>query len=360
MKKLLPFLLILCLAASFAMAEGGFNESMEEDMEVDYFTPAPTLEPGTTATPVVTEVPVTPVPAWFNPDATAVPQAEYTLPIDFSAGMKPWAQGLSTDGMSYEDPTISVVITKSRAYETDYWVADIRIADASQLRTAAASVAFADSKSAESIAQGAGAFDQPFVQKEALRISDNVNAVLALNGDSYGHLPTLGYQGYILRQGKLFFNSLNGKRDVLLIDEDGDFHGVPLAQSGAIGDTIEGKKIINSLCFGPILVDEGKVVPYTLPEDMAEYEGRRRMCIAQVSQLHYKVIGCMSNYRGNVGMTLGQFAEIVAGEGVRIAYNLDGGESSYIILCGKKINTVEIEGTRPLWDIIYFASALPD
>lgn len=70
--------------------------------------------------------------------ATAEPMV--SLPIDFSPGMPADPDGFTFgDGTwSYEDPTISVQVTQKRKAECDYWVAHIKIADASQLRTMSA------------------------------------------------------------------------------------------------------------------------------------------------------------------------------------------------------------------------------
>jgi hypothetical protein len=63
---------------------------------------------------------------------------ESVLPLDDSPGLTPQPDGYLSD-LSYKDPSIEVVIEPGRAYETDYWVARIKIASPSQLRTAAAS-----------------------------------------------------------------------------------------------------------------------------------------------------------------------------------------------------------------------------
>jgi exopolysaccharide biosynthesis protein len=44
---------------------------------------------------------------------------------------------------------------------------------------------------------------------------------------------------------------------------------------------------------------------------------------------------------------------------IEVAYNLDGGDSAVLVFRNQKVNDPDNENERPLADIIYFASALP-
>ena len=181
-----------------------------------------------------------------------------------------------------------------------------------------------------------------------------VNAVLAINGDYF----YFTHHGYILRQGQLFLDDLRGDRDVLLIDEDGDFHIVRNPFTGQVGQTINGKKVVQAFFFGPVLVENGKMVrDMDLRYDMRAEERRQRMCIAQVGPLEYKCICCGPPARGNSVMNLTEFARLVYSLGVETAYNLDGGDSTMLIFNGQKVNDPKSPDTRDIADIIYFASA---
>ena len=267
-------------------------------------------------------------------------ETHYSLPIDFSGGMP-----LQKDGFKgkwhYEDPTISVTITEDRYdAECDYWVADIKIADPSQLRT-----------------EVAVDIDSPNY-KEGEKIAKRVNAVLAIDGDYFYLTRTETGEGFTLRQGELYWDNMSGRRDVLLIDEDGDFHVVHTPKTNQVGTTVNGKKVINAFFFGPILVENGK-----LSRNMPIYsflvadKKRQRMCIAQVGPLEYKCICCGPPARGNSGMTLADFAKLVSRMGVETAYNMDGGDSCAMFFAGEKVNDVDNPDFRKLNDIIYFASA---
>lgn len=273
--------------------------------------------------------------------------ADPSLPIDFSGGSALDPSGL-TD-LTYTDDTITVTITSNRLNGTEYWVADIVISDASQLRTVSA-----------------GGFDSSAVS-DGTRMAARVNAVVAINGDYYSSYERKGL-GYIIRQGITYRNNLepaNGNSarlmDVLLIDEDGDFHVYHRPTQGTLPETIDGKRIINSFSFGPILVENGeRVTDFQRADrwfDMATSSNFQRVCICQVESLHYKIVVCGGPSLGSNGMTLLQFAELVSTLGVQTAYNLDGGNSSILIFAGNRVNGINHDQPRKLLDIIYFASS---
>ena len=270
----------------------------------------------------------------------AAAETTYKLPWDFSGGM-PLKTEYFYGNTTYADPTIAVKIQYgvfNRGAETgcEYWVASIKIAHPSQLRTTAAN-----------------GFQSEMTMK-GTAMAKRVNAVLAINGDYF----YFTHHGYILRQGQLFLDDLRGDRDVLLIDEDGDFHIVRNPFTGQVGQTINGKRVVQAFFFGPVLVQNGKMVrDMDLRYDMRAEERRQRMCIAQVGPLEYKCICCGPPARGNSGMNLTEFAQLVYSLGVQTAYNLDGGDSTMLIFNGQKINDPKSPDTRDIADIIYFASA---
>ena len=180
---------------------------------------------------------------------------------------------------------------------------------------------------------------------------------------------------YVIRQGVLFRDNLDtaGRwnshlMDVLAIDEDGDFHIIRSAKAGDIADMkIEGKRIMNSFCFGPALVIDGAMVEDFDGADTwmnmgREYE-RQRIAFCQVEPLHYKVVCCSGPYTNtstlmkSTGLTLADFTRLVAEQDVKTAYNLDGGDSSLLYFHGRRINEKPNQSIRKLQDVIYFVSA---
>ena len=257
-----------------------------------------------------------------------------TLGIDFTPGM-PTVRASYISKTEYKDPTLHVVIEEGRKDNCNYWVARVKIGHASQLRTAAA-----------------GGFANEFTMKGTY-LAKRQNAVLAIDGDYYAYYN----YGYILRQGVEYRNNLRAERDVLAIDEDGDFHIFLTPGSGALTPEWQGKKLINVFHFGPALVIDGEVGTLSASYWMAPEEKRQRMCLAQTGPLEYMALCCAGPARGSEGMTLRQFANLAKELGAITAYNLDGGDSTMLIFDGEKINDKANANTRDISDIIYFASA---
>lgn len=281
---------------------------------------------------------------------------DYLLPIDFTIQEQRAVEANYTEN-GYQDSTIQIVMGGGRFEDRcDYWTADIMIKDPSQMRTSAAKGDFKSKGTRDGV--------------ELCRI---LNAVLGLNGDFVNGTEKLDF-GYVVRQGVLFRDNLDtaGRwnshlMDVLAIDEDGDFHIIRRAKAGDISDMqIEGKRILNSFCFGPALVIDGVMVEDFDGADTwlniaREYE-RQRIAFCQVGPLHYRVICCSGPYTNtslvkSTGLTLPDFTRLVAEQEVQTAYNLDGGDSSLLYFHGKRVNEKPNQSMRKLQDVIYFVSA---
>ena len=297
----------------------------------------------------VSEPEATPAPADEPTPVPAEPRTDYLLPIDFTPGKDPSPEGYTENG--YSDSTIQVTVDSGLFEDCVYWVADIHIKDASQLRTMSAT--------------DNGSFERN-AQRRPEALAERSKAVVALNGDYYDSTERKS-RGFILRQGTLFRNNLDEPgpwdarfMDVLLIDSNGDFHIVYQHVKDAVITVPDNGTILNSFSFGPALVDNGELIEDFQGADrwinMAADEYRQRICICQAGPLHYKVICCAGPYKGNTGMTIAQFARLVKTQDVLVAYNLDGGDSTWLYFKGAKVNDLGSTG-RKLMDIIYFASA---
>lgn len=265
------------------------------------------------------------------------------LPIDLSGGVPPREECYQGESV-YEDDSIRVEIERMEVNRTQCYVARITIRDASQLRTAPA-YAFNRAQTAEIDA-----------------IARRVNAVFAVSGDYFAYqLQNKG--SYLIRQGQMYADVPIDGRDVLVIDSAGDFHivrgGVKEETKAAI-EALSPLGIVNTFNFGPGLVIEGEVLDPAYDAVFNFSEGKHRRCaIAQVKRgrLEYLCICCDgSKDEGSVGMTLAEFSAFVASLGVQNAYNLDGGNTTAMYFGGSKINAENSAYSRPISDIIYFAS----
>lgn len=277
--------------------------------------------------------------------SSALSEKEFRpLPIDLSGGA-PLDVANSNTLMVYEDPTIRVerfAATHDPTTLIQYYAADIRIKDPSQLRTAPA-----DGLSFTSDAK---------VPVQV--IAKRMNAVLAINGD---YCTASTENKYVLRQGTVYKDSVETSLDMLLIDENGDMHIIPAGPELETMDKtqIDGKAVRNVFQFGPGLVVDGKPAEdaYILDENHSpKYAvpagGALRMVLIQRGSLHYMAI--CSRYHTNL-VQLRDLVLSVAPDCVN-AYVLDGGGSSQMVFIDTLVNKLTSK-PRPIPDIIYFASA---
>lgn len=265
------------------------------------------------------------------------------LPMDFSGGTKP-QRSYEIGLMEYEDPSIHVTRQSERVplpdgKETRLYVLRVKIADPSQLRTVSM--------------QG---FDKMGRVGSIEVMSNRVNAVVAFNGDYYCG----DAKRFVLRQGTVYKESMAPNQDLLLIDEDGDFHVILAEEHPEEMDKtqINGKKVVNALCFGPALIKDGKkntnldsAPTYCNPDKQTE-----RLVLCQIGPLEYMVVACAHR-----GLALPEMTDMILSlePGVQQAYNLDGGISTQLLFLGRRINNTSRapEDNRKLVDIVYFASA---
>lgn len=254
------------------------------------------------------------------------------LPIDFSPGM-PVREKYETGKMTYDDPSIHVEREYNKAER--YHVVRIKIATPNQLRTVAA----------ESFNSRA--------KVEVSTMARRMNAVVAINGDYFSEHPG----SFVLRQGQVFRGTVNENRDILLIDEDGNFRIILAEENPGDMDLtqIDGKKIINGFEFGPALVRDGIRVQddSKSPTNSKPWEDAGRICICQTGELEYMIVACKY-----WAMSVSKMTDVVMSFGnVQQAYMLDGGLSVNVVFLGKKINDTDVSTVRPVPDAIYFASA---
>lgn len=280
------------------------------------------------------------------PSGAIVAQAEiieYTL--EDKKAVAPQADGYGADGLSYADPSITVTITKGRVNETNYMVARVKVANATQIRTAMSGGYYSDDTHL------------------GATLARNVNAVLAINGDFFSD-PNRRGVGYTVRMGKEYKNKCNATYDVMAMDDHGDMYILKAPDRSTLELFVaeleeEGRTVVNGFTFGPGLIINGEKQTGFPDMNNAANRPAQRMCLAQVGPLEYLCI-CSEGPEdpGSEGMTLEQFAEFVATfEGIQNAYNLDGGSSATMVFNRDKINSPKNPKKRPLKDVICFVSA---
>lgn len=293
------------------------------------------------------------------PDGELFIPPEWRLPLDLTPGPKPNPEKYTENG--YEDQSIRLTIETREINGMTVHIAFVRIADPSQLRTAVA-YDLDNSRTATFTA-----------------IARSVHPVVALNGDLYTQLPQK--KTFEVRMTNKIRAKTNNLKDILIIDDQGDFH-IFIRSKGLHKEDKpyyisqmkeEGRTIVNALTFGPALVVDGQLIDQKKNE--AEYSyaidhKNPRSAIGQTGPLSYVMV-VVEGRGDNPGATGQELAQIMYDIGCTQAYNLDGGNTAEMIVFGPANETGQLSirhhfsgdqsaGDRGQKDIIYFATAVPE
>ncbi|MEG0047933.1 MAG: phosphodiester glycosidase family protein [Clostridia bacterium] len=259
------------------------------------------------------------------------------LPIDLATpGNAPIAENFTETG--YHDDTIIVEMEQKRLYDSNVFIATVKISTPSQLRTAVAGDKISSTRT-----------------NHTSKITENYNGIVGVNGDYY--TKTKG--GVIVRQGETFREKFSDNLDLLLIDEMGDFHillkGVDSQKSELAALRAE-HQVVNGFFFGPGLVVDGKAREIPEKYQFDPNAKNPRAGIAQLAPLTYAIVVVNGRTEASAGVTMTEFADVMMQLGAQQAYNLDGGNSATLAFHGAVYND-KPQAERTVTDIIYFTSA---
>jgi exopolysaccharide biosynthesis protein len=256
------------------------------------------------------------------------------LPWDDSPGYQPNPDDYTQTG--FYDASIRVDITRTRYERAYFYVADVTVKHASQLRTGLAATL---DRSASKITTMAKYY----------------NAVLAINADNY---VSRSY-GLTIRQGVTLRSESNSLYDILLIDTNGDFHIVKRDNLDMLDFYLAGAlDIRNTFAFGPALVIDGEKQEIPEKYSFAPHYLNPRAAIGQLGPLHYVCVIVDGRMEDTDGVTLETLADFMDNLGCTQAFNLDGGNSATMVLNGAIYNDKSAVNERSVCDIIYFATSV--
>ena len=239
-----------------------------------------------------------------------------------------------TTADSYSDGNISVALTEYRKYDTTIYVADVQITSTANLKTA-----FADN-----------AYGRNVTEKTS-DIAEDVNAILAVNGDFYGAQES----GYVIRDGVLYRDTAAEGRQDLVIYEDGSFEVVE--ESEITAQELLDKGAWQVLSFGPGLVKDGEIAVSENEEVGKAMASNPRTALGITEDGHYLFVVSDGRTSESEGLSLYEMAEFMKSLGAVTAYNLDGGGSSTMYFNGDVVNNPTTSGRsikeRSVSDIVY-------
>jgi exopolysaccharide biosynthesis protein len=235
--------------------------------------------------------------------------------------------------------TISKVVTGTGDNTVTYFVADVTVGDATQLRSG-----FAENKFGTNIIANTST------------IAKEYDAIFAINGDYYGFRES----GIVIRNGVLFRD--RGTRSGLAIYNNGTMKVYD--EKATTGEQLLAEGVWSTLSFGPPLVDNGAIVEGIEQVEVDTNFGNHsvqgshpRTGLGVVAPNHFVFVAVDGRSRGySKGVTMNEFAEIFLDLGATTAYNLDGGGSTTMYFNGAVVNDPLGRGKeRGTSDILYIA-----
>lgn len=290
-------------------------------------------EPGEVVFIDVTPAPQTAEPA-KTPEITRAPLPTLKPKTSFAPGPFPVSKK-SEKTWTYDQNGVAVTIDRYRQDGFVYFTADIQLASPEQLSYAFSHEEF-------------GAATEHLSD-----IAQRHDPVVAINGDFYGFNDS----GIIIRGGKLF-RKRNSKRQLLIVDKDGDLQAMMdrREKQGLVADMLMEEGVLHTFEFGPVLVENGQAA-YMNTSLVRTEEGflEPRTAIGQLGPLRYLVIVVDGRSEGySEGCDLPTLQQLFLDHGAAFAFNLDGGGSTTLWFDGKVINRPAAGEERKVSDIVMF------
>lgn len=233
----------------------------------------------------------------------------------------------------YSDSNTSITLKQYRAYDSNIYVADVTVSDASALKTALANNTYGRN-----------------ITDTTSNMAEDNNAILAINGDYYGARQS----GYVIRNGNLYRNT-SGNRDALVIKQNGEFEFVSEGETSA--EELLQNGAYQVLSFGPVLLEDGEISVGENDEVGMAMASNPRTAIGYLGNNHYVFVVSDGRTSESAGLSLYELASFMKELGVADAYNLDGGGSSTMVFKGEIINNPTTNGhsnqERSVSDIVY-------
>ena len=262
-------------------------------------------------------------------EAQQTPQVDMTIWSNKFADKFTDGEVLQTED-SYKSANVSVEMTR---YESDgvvYFVADIYLTDIKYFKTA-----FGENKTS----------GREFVDDNLV----NNNGIVGINGDNCWNNPSL-----LIRNGVYYDLYSSSNADQLVMYMDGSMETI--SGSDFDFDEIKEKAPYQVWGFGPMLLDSGG---QPMSEFNSTVAGRANphTAVGYFEPGHYcfVVVDGRRPDDYSAGMTMAELSKLMYDLGCKVAFNLDGGDTSQMAFMDSYYNIPS--GSRKADDMIYITDS---
>lgn len=271
------------------------------------------------------------------------------LPVDLSGGYAPnpdcYIEADEANGVlqGYQDESLTVTVERVKVGDSTFNVARVKIAHPSQLRTGLAN-------------------EKGTKNNKISTMAKNHNAVVAIGGDFFADAKN----GYIVRQYKEFRKSPKSVYDMLLVDNNGNFHIVLQSDPEELKALLTSEELTfpNIFNFGPALIKDGVLLesPQYYIDNGNRYniksKSEPRCAIGQLGELEYMFVVVDGRRKDSDGCSTAELGQWMFEQGCVQAYNLDGGNSALMWFGGENYSDKTTKNERTVSDFIYVSTAV--
>ncbi len=249
----------------------------------------------------------------------------YYVGADGAMVSQNWQNSSGTE-MIYSSPTLQVEVKKAQKNGHPYWLARVRTANASQLKSALSYGTYGGARQTTSSAVAAN------------------GGVIGVNGSAFDYSSGKPSPlGMCIKNGVIYGNYATSYT-VFAVKNDGTMFTPPV---GLWGSSLLQMGVKDTYNFGPVLINNGKAQP-AIAETNKQYP---RTAVGMIKKNDYLLLVTDNGYSG---LNHWEMVDIFQSFGCQYAYNLDGGGSSTLYFNGKVLNKPAGGTERPCADFLLF------
>lgn len=260
---------------------------------------------------------------------TQAPQGDPLVPESYSWWDEMFADQPYAEDNLYVGRNTRVEILETRGETEQYFVADVYVRNVTHLMGVFAK---------DQVGKG--------IRESIASAAERTGSVVMINGDYYGGRSAV----VCARNGELYKNSEDADRELCILYADGTMKVFSEGEADAEEEMARGAYHVWN--FGPWLINEDGTARTDFPSSYDDISGRHpRTVLGYIEPGHYLLVvidGRMTNIRG---LSLEGLAAFMQSLGCKQAFNLDGGQTSQMMVGTTLINS-PYKGGRDCSDYI--------
>ena len=233
----------------------------------------------------------------------------------------------SKDKYTYTSATLNINLQRKKLHGISYWVAHIKTASPSQLKSALSNGTYGGTRQTTSSAVSAN------------------KGIIGVNGSAFDYgTGKPSPLGMCIKNGKIYGDYATSY-SVMAVKKDGTIYTPP---QGLSGKDLLKAGVKDTYNFGPILIKDGAAQP-PWAETQKYYP---RTAVGMVKPNDYVLL--VTDTGEYTGLNHWDMVKIFQSYNCKYAYNLDGGGSSTLYYNGRVMNKLIGNYQRPCADFLFF------